>query len=56
MLVQVTTPGNAAQLGIDFADYYEASALRQCAPAQALHLPCSLLSLVHVDCPGQNIT
>ena len=32
MMVQVTTPGNAAQLGIDFADYYEASALRQYVP------------------------
>ena len=26
---QVTTPGNAARLGVDFADYYEASALRE---------------------------
>ena len=26
---QVTTPGNAARLGVDFADYYEGSALRQ---------------------------
>ena len=29
MLWQVTSTGNAAQLGIDFADYYEASPLRK---------------------------